>query len=96
VILTLLKIDRCFTLLTELQKSRKRLTIKVFKAKTAKGVNRLEPPFSACKAPTRWFDSSTRLQPVCVDSTIRWIAASLCGGREIEALIAGRFFLSLQ
>ncbi len=51
VILTLLKIDRCFTLLTELQKSRKRLSIKVFKAKSAKGVNRLEPPFPACKTP---------------------------------------------
>lgn len=51
VILTLLKVDRCFTMLTELQKSRKRLSIKVFKAKSAKGVNRLEPPFPACKAP---------------------------------------------
>ena len=51
VILTLLKVDRCFTMLTELQKSRKRLSIKVFKAKTAKGVNRLEPPFPACKTP---------------------------------------------
>jgi hypothetical protein len=63
VILTLLKVDRCFTMLTVLQKCRKRLSTKVFDARIAKGVNRLKPPFSACKTPIRRFDSDTRLQP---------------------------------
>jgi hypothetical protein len=64
VILTLLKVDHCFSLSTELQKSRNRLSTNAFKASLAKGVNRLEPPSPACKTPIREFDSHTRLQPL--------------------------------
>ena len=62
VILTLLKVARCFPMFAVLRKSRKLLSTNVFNARLAKRVNRRNPLFPACKTPMRRFESDTRLQ----------------------------------